>query len=472
MDKFQSPLLLSIIFGLLVEKCHGQVSVSSSAASSMKFNKGAPQAYISSLSSGKADPKIPVNISGGEINDDTSHPHTSSQPPTRHHSTRLPTTGLPTTRRSTTGLPTTRRPTTRRPTTRGPTKQPPTPPKKKTAWDYKETDQAYGPVSWSYLAPQCAGKYQSPINIVTAEAEKKPISSPLLFDIVDDINDPSKAANVVVRGKFINNGRALGFKVMNNDTSVKLSGDVVGRGKIYTLRQFHFHFGCEGKMGSEHLLDGVRYPGEMHFLFSNDKYETRKQAEKERDGFAAIAFFLRDDPTVEDLGTAQFQSILEHIASPNTSVDESEGFSLKSVMPFLKEGTLNEERFAYRGSLTAPPCTEAVTWIVFKKVRDVQRSTFEMMQKYTQGTYGKMCNNYRPIKPVNDRRVFEFLQSELEKQDTDCKINKMEYGHSVGGIGEVQPANVETGGANQINIKSANNTSGVQQQFTTGSPVN
>eukprot|EP00794_Sanderia_malayensis_P007157 gene7153-7964_t len=403
-----------------IQGTHGQVSVSSSAASSMKFNKGAPQAYISSLSSGKADPKISVNISGGGISDDqhissTSHPQTSSQPPTRHQSTRLPTTRLPTTRLPTTRLPTTRRPTTglpttRRPTTRGPTTQPPTPPKKKITWNYKETDQAYGPLKWSYLAPQCAGKYQSPINIVTADAEKKSISSPLLFDIMDDKSDPSKAANLMVRGKFINNGRALGFKVMNNDTSVKLSGDVVGR-NMYTLRQYHFHFGCEGEMGSEHSLDGVRYPGEIHFLFSNDKYKTRKQAEKKRDGFAAIAVFLRDDPTEENPGTAQFQSILRHIARPNTSVDEFEGFSLRSLMPFLKEGMLSAERFAYRGSLTAPPCTETVTWIVFKNVIDVQRSTFEMMQKYTQGTHGKMCNNYRPVKPVNDRRVFGFLQS-------------------------------------------------------------
>ena len=45
----------------------GQVSVSSSAAASVKYpppGQGPPHAYISSLSSAKADPKIPVSIIG------------------------------------------------------------------------------------------------------------------------------------------------------------------------------------------------------------------------------------------------------------------------------------------------------------------------------------------------------------------------------------------------------------------------
>ena len=47
----------------------GQVSVSSSAAASVKYpppgSGGSPQAYISSLSSAKADPKIPVTVNDG-----------------------------------------------------------------------------------------------------------------------------------------------------------------------------------------------------------------------------------------------------------------------------------------------------------------------------------------------------------------------------------------------------------------------
>ncbi len=77
-----------------------------------------------------------------------------------------------------------------------------------------------------------------------------------------DSEDDAVKANLVVKGKFINNGKALGFNVDYKQTRVALTGTVF-KTDTFTLRQFHFHIGCEGQKGSEHSLDGERYPGEV-----------------------------------------------------------------------------------------------------------------------------------------------------------------------------------------------------------------
>ncbi len=122
---------------------------------------------------------------------------------------------------------------------------------------------AYGPANWGAIAPQCNGNHQSPIDIVSAHAMQKPLASTLQLIVAHD--DPAVKASMIVKGKFINNGKALGYNVAHTETPIKLTGAVF-KGATFTLRQFHYHFGCEGEMGSEHSLDGQRFPGEVSIL--------------------------------------------------------------------------------------------------------------------------------------------------------------------------------------------------------------
>ena len=73
--------------------------------------------------------------------------------------------------------------------------------------------------------------------------------------------DPTTAQLLIVKGKLKNNGRAIGFTVNAAATPIKLKFK-----NTFTLKQFHFHFGCEDQMGSEHSLDGQRFPGEVCHL--------------------------------------------------------------------------------------------------------------------------------------------------------------------------------------------------------------
>ena len=74
------------------------------------------------------------------------------------------------------------------------------------------------------------------------------------------------------------------------------------------------------------------------------------------------------------------------------------------VFGFFYEPTifLPAERTFYRydGSLTTPPCTQGVTWIV------MQDPLF-MSSGQLAGLQGIMGLNFRPVQPLNDRPIFQ-----------------------------------------------------------------
>ena len=90
------------------------------------------------------------------------------------------------------------------------------------------------------------------MDIVTTNAEPKPGALKLEMPK----SDPAAVQSLIVKGKLKNNGRTIGFTVDTAASNITLN-------RQYTLRQFHFHFGCEDEMGSEHSLDGQRFPGEV-----------------------------------------------------------------------------------------------------------------------------------------------------------------------------------------------------------------
>jgi carbonic anhydrase len=127
-------------------------------------------------------------------------------------------------------------------------------------------------------------------------------------------------------------------------------------GKLYDLAQFHFH------TPSEHLLDGVTYPMELHLVHTEHNHPERFLVIgvlfKEGGSNGLIQTFLRDVP--EQAGKR---------AEADAKLDASSLFKP------------HEGYYHYEGSLTTPPFSETVTWLVLDQVHDAAPEQIEAMNR-------------------------------------------------------------------------------------------
>lgn len=212
-----------------------------------------------------------------------------------------------------------------------------------------------GPQNWATLTPEfggCAGKNQSPINLtgfIEAELEKIKIS--------------------YQQGgtEILNNGHTV---QVNYSAGSSISVD----GIQFDLKQFHFH------APSENNINGKSYPMESHLVHSD------------KDGNLAVVA-LMFEVGAENKALAPIWSLIPEKAGQKNSLPT----------PFAAASLLPESRDYYRfnGSLTTPPCTEGVRWLVMK-------SPVSASQKQMDAFSHVMHHpNNRPVQPVNSRTVLQ-----------------------------------------------------------------
>ncbi len=220
-------------------------------------------------------------------------------------------------------------------------------------WQYSGE---FGPEAWGRMQPAYAlcdrGRRQSPIDIVAARKQALPAlefqyrSAPLRI-----VNDGH-----TVRVRFANGSRML-----------------IGRDG-HTLQQFHFHL-----PGGDRLR-GEEFPMAMHFLHKSNGGQLVSLVVLFRLGAEnrALATLL---PNMPARGQAE-RTFPDVQFDPAQLLPASHGY------------------YAYEGSLTAPPCTEGVRWIVMKQPLELSAAQLARL--------GQMFPaNARPVQPLYDRIVTE-----------------------------------------------------------------
>lgn len=96
---------------------------------------------------------------------------------------------------------------------------------------------------------------------------------------------------------------------------------------------------------------------------------------------------------------------LENIINPDTTYDIPDKFSLSSIF-----GNDLNAYYTYEGSLTTPPCTENLIWIVSKETLKMNQEDFTKFQR-VQGSDGGMSGNIRKVQELNRRRVYFYTGS-------------------------------------------------------------
>lgn len=211
------------------------------------------------------------------------------------------------------------------------------------------------PANWGGLNPDyatcSAGREQSPIDLVSAD----------LLDLPDPAFDYAPSS-----WSITNNGHTLQL-TPDKQHSMQLDGGTD------TLLQMHLH------TPSEHLVDGERFDAEAHFVHSDSDGELTVVGQLFEEGEAnpAIAQMLEQAP-----------AIVDDVVHVDKTID------LSLLLPAAREYS------TYSGSLTTPPCSEDVMWIVYTP-------PISASKKQIADLTALMGTNSRPVQERNDRDIKE-----------------------------------------------------------------
>jgi carbonic anhydrase len=141
-------------------------------------------------------------------------------------------------------------------------------------------------------------------------------------------------------------------------------------GVIYNLLQFHWH------TPSEHVIAGAAFPMEMHLVH------------QAADGaLLVVGVFI-----VEGHRHPELDEIFAHLPAEDDSTMVPR-FNLRRLLP------KNRESFRYWGSLTTPPFTEGVQWVVLAEPLEMSAQQIQAFEAlFPQG-------NSREVQPLNERIV-------------------------------------------------------------------
>ena len=254
-------------------------------------------------------------------------------------------------------------------------------------WGYDDDD---GPSLWHNSYPICGRSQQSPISIDVSQVVVNNSLEPFNFESIKDVTN----LNMTLE----NNGHSVEIDLKGNDLTLS-GGGLPGN---YKAQQFHFHWGSVDKRGSEHNINGMQYPMEMHVVLYNSKYAQFKDALNKTNGLAVLAFLFEIGQT-----NHHFDEIISHLSGIAHKDDHAllQTFSLDSLFPHD-----TAVYYRYQGSLTTPPCFESVIWTIFKKhiiisEDQIEQFRHQVHKNYANETDRDISDDYRPVQNLNHRVV-------------------------------------------------------------------
>jgi carbonic anhydrase len=227
-----------------------------------------------------------------------------------------------------------------------------------------EAPDASAKVAQGYAMPRLDEKLsQSPINI---------LSDSTLTDTNQQVS--------IKYGTDITEIENLGHTIQ---LDFKAGNDFTVGGKTFTSRQFHFH------TPSEHLIDGLTYPMEVHIVNILKDSDTTKSPQ-----YLVVAFLFKMGK--ENQFLKEFLNKIpeeEHNSSlPAGKVKFGDLFSQ------ISNKVISGGYYSYKGSLTTPPYSESVTWIVNKYILEASPEQILTIEKL-EG------DNARHVQALHARKV-------------------------------------------------------------------
>ena len=233
----------------------------------------------------------------------------------------------------------------------------------KVKWGYAAEN---GPAVWGQLSQEyilCGvGTHQSPIDIV----------------------DPTPAQLQTISYEYY---PATGVNVQHNGHTIEVAypegSGIQIDGTYYQLLQFHFH------APSEHTVAGKPFDIEMHLVHQSEAGD-----------LAVVGLLIesgRHHPAFDPIWASLPSAPLETQRIENVTVDLPMMLSPNGEIPD-EAGQAFPSTYRYNGSLTTPPCSEGVKWIVLTTPVEMSESQIAAFKAIIYG-------NNRPVQPLNGREL-------------------------------------------------------------------
>ncbi|XP_046575395.1 carbonic anhydrase 7-like [Haliotis rubra] len=244
-----------------------------------------------------------------------------------------------------------------------------------------------GPLRWHVISPCCRGGKQSPVHLTTLGAA---CGQPYTLTY----RQPQATC---VSSVTYNDGQTASMTFPKGRLSLY---DVPHReGSRFTLGEIHYHAGITEDTGSEHWVEDTGYGAEIHLVHYNRKYSGITEATAKRDGLVVIAVLIQEARTTPNSQLRRYVRLVSRLKANDAK--------LKASMRPLRLLPRSKEFFMYEGSLTSPPCSESVLWLVMRYPLQLSARGLEMLRNLPlkNGQVLATYTNVRPGQELNNRLV-------------------------------------------------------------------
>lgn len=218
-------------------------------------------------------------------------------------------------------------------------------------WGHKKE---ISPFEWSGLNKDyqlCeVGTHQSPINLSRDKARLMKQDLSFLYGLSE--------------AKAVDNGYTL-------EVAFEKENAVIFKDKKFYLRQLHFH------SKSEHSLRGLFYPGEIHLVHFSREGE-----------ILVVGLFI-------ELSEEESSTSLSFLKSVPSKIKKETRFKI-DLSEIFKE---KNPHYYYKGSLSTPPCSENVSWLIFDQHLKMREEDFFKFEHF-------IYHNDRPLQPLKGHELY------------------------------------------------------------------